>query len=62
MALYDREYMREGKGGTIQTQRRQAMPSRIPDQDGNRLTRGEQIGMVVAALAMIGLLLSAVIF
>ena len=62
MSVYDREYMREGKGGEIQSSRRPRLTSKTNDSDSNRLTRAEQVGMVIAALAVIGLLLGVAIF
>lgn len=62
MSLYDREYMRKGKGSAVQTGRRPGMTTSVRKSASHRLTRGEQVGLVIAAAAVIGLLLAVAIF
>ena len=62
MSLYDRDYMREGKSGAIQTDRRPGTTARTDESDSNQLTRAEQVGLVIAVLAVVGMLVGVVIF
>lgn len=61
MSLYDREYMRDGKTEVSQTRRPGAVADYRKTTSG-RLGRGEQVGFVIAAAAVIGLLVVIAFF
>ena len=57
MSLYDRDYMREGRPGTVGSERNPGNLRRVSRAASKQLGHGEQIGFVIAAAAVIGLLL-----
>ena len=61
MSLYDRDYMRGAQGGAVQSRRPRPMPTRKDELNSHRLSRGEQVGLLVGGLAVIGLLLCGVL-
>lgn len=57
MSLYDRDYMREGRPGSVGTERTPGNPRRVSRSASKQLGRGEQVGFVIATAAVIALLL-----
>ncbi len=61
MSLYDREYMRDGKVRTIRSERMPGRVVRTRASTSNRIGRGEQVGFVIAVVAVIALLVGIAI-